>query len=218
MGTLELLLPKLNNMNLSGIKTIIFDLGGVLLNIDYHLTINAFEKLGFEDFESTFSQFKQSNMSDLYEKGVISSVDFYKSIITDDSVAFQDFETAWNTLLIDFPESRFNLLQNLSDSFSLFLCSNTNEMHYEAFQKIVNQYDDDFDSLFTRAYYSHHISLRKPDKEIFEYILSENNLIANEVLFVDDSIQHIETAKGLGIKTIHIKNKTIEEIFADWIK
>lgn len=205
-------------MNFKGINAIIFDLGGVLLNIDYHLTINAFKKLGFTDFENTFSQFKQSNISDLYETGKITSVTFYEAIIKDKQISFEEFTKAWNALLLNFPQKRFELLTKLGDNFNLYLCSNTNELHYNAFQKIVNQYEEDFDSLFVKAYYSHKIELRKPNTSIFEFILGENKLVPNEVLFLDDSIQHIETAKGLGIKTIHIKEKTVEEIFADWIK
>ena len=205
-------------MDFRGVNTIIFDLGGVLLNIDYHLTINAFKKLGFSDFETTFSQFKQADFSDLYETGKISSLDFYKAIIKNNEITFDEFKTAWNALLLDFPKKRFQLLSNLSENFNLFLCSNTNELHYNAFQEIVNQYEEDFDSLFLKPYYSHQIGLRKPNTAIFEYILQQNNLNPKEVLFLDDSIQHIETAKGLGIKTIHIKDKTVEEIFANWLK
>jgi len=205
-------------MDFRGINAIIFDLGGVLLNIDYHLTINAFKKLGFSDFENTFSQFKQSNISDLYETGKVSSLEFYQAIIKNNKISFEEFTSAWNALLLDFPKRRFELLNTLGDNFKLFLCSNTNELHYNAFQEILNQYEEDFDSLFLKTYYSHKIELRKPNKEIFEYILGDNKLNPKEVLFLDDSIQHINTAKELEIKTIHIKENTVEEIFADWLK
>lgn len=204
-------------MDFRAIDTIIFDLGGVLLNIDYHLTINAFKELGLTDFENTFSQFKQANVSDLYETGNITSLEFYKSVIKNGEISFDSFEKSWNALLLDFPKKRFELLSTLSESFNLFLCSNTNELHYNAFQGIVNQYESDFNSLFNKAYYSHLVGLRKPNKEIFEFILNENKLQPSQVLFLDDSVQHIETAKGLGIKTIHVKEKTVEEIFVDWI-
>jgi HAD superfamily hydrolase (TIGR01509 family) len=205
-------------MDFKGVNTIIFDLGGVLLNIDYHLTINAFKELGFSDFDNTFSQFKQSNISDLYETGKVSSLDFYEAIIKNKEISFKEFTLAWNALLLDFPQKRFELLTKLGENFNLYLCSNTNELHYNAFQKIVNQYEEDFDSLFIKAYYSHQIALRKPNSSIFEFILGENKLVASEVLFIDDSIQHIETAKSLGLKTMHVKEKTVEEIFVDWLK
>lgn len=205
-------------MDFKAINTIIFDLGGVLLNIDYHLTINKFKELGFSDFGNTFSQFKQSNISDLYETGKISSQEFYHHIVKNNEVLFADFKEAWNALLLDFPQKRYDLLSKLGEDFNLYLCSNTNEMHYNAFQEIVNQYEDVFEDLFLKAYYSHKIELRKPSSAIFEYMLKENNLNPSEVLFLDDSIQHIEAAKGLGIKTIHVKDNPVEEIFADWLK
>lgn len=198
-----------------GIKNIIFDLGGVLLDIDYTLTIKAFEKLGIKNFELVFSQFKQSRISDLFETGKISEKEFYQNVTKELSITRAEFDNAWNAMLLDFPKERFDLLKTIREKYNLYLCSNTNSIHHRAFFDIINQFEEPFETLFDRVYYSHEVGLRKPNPLIFEHILQENNLKPEETVFLDDSPQHLEGARALGIKTILVKKKTILEIFVD---
>lgn len=199
----------------SNIKNIIFDLGGVLLNINYQLTIEAFKKLGIQNFDDVFSQFKQSNISDLFETGKISGEEFYMEVSKGHQLSRKDFDEAWNAMLLDFPKERFDLLKSLKSKYNLYLCSNTNETHYKAFINIVNQFSEPFEGLFNEVYYSHKVGLRKPDTAIFEYIINENNLLPNETLFLDDSPQHLEGAEKVGLHTIWVNQKSIQEIFED---
>ncbi|MDC1352735.1 MAG: HAD family phosphatase [Flavobacteriales bacterium] len=197
---------------LEGIKNIIFDLGGVILNIDYQLTVEAFKKLGIDDFEEIFSQYKQSTLSDDFETGRITELEFYEGIktISGKDFTFEEYKNAWNALLLDLPKERINILKKLSKKYRLFLFSNTNETHYKEF---VTKVESDFNTIFEKTYYSHQFGKRKPDSDSFLSILKENNLIIEEILFVDDSIQHIESANLLGIRTLLIQEKPITELF-----
>jgi glucose-1-phosphatase len=197
---------------LEGIKNIIFDLGGVILNIDYQITVEAFKKLGIDDFEEIFSQYKQSTLSDYFETGRITELEFYEGIktISGKDFTFEEYKNAWNALLLDLPKERINILKKLSKKYRLFLFSNTNETHYKEF---VTKVESDFNTIFEKTYYSHQFGKRKPDSDSFLSILKENNLIIEETLFVDDSIQHIESANLLGIRTLLIQEKPITELF-----
>ncbi|MDB9931827.1 HAD family phosphatase [Flavobacteriales bacterium] len=197
---------------LEGIKNIIFDLGGVILNIDYQLTVEAFKKLGIDDFEEIFSQYKQSTLSDDFETGRITELEFYEGIktISGKDFTFEEYKNAWNALLLDLPKERINILKKLSKKYRLFLFSNTNETHYKEF---VTKVESDFNTIFEKTYYSHQFGKRKPDSDSFLSILKENNLIIEETLFVDDSIHHIESANLLGIRTLLIQEKPITELF-----
>ena len=194
--------------NLEPIKNIIFDLGGVILNIDYHLTVEAFEKLGVPNFETIFSQFNQSNLSDEFEIGKITEEEFYKSLVELSGIdfSFLQFKRAWNAMLLDLPNSRIQLLKKLSKKYRLFLFSNTNETHYNSF---IIRAGDDFDVIFEKTYYSHQFGRRKPDGDSFSALLKENDLQPEETLFVDDSIQHIESARKIGIRTFHLMDTDI---------
>jgi glucose-1-phosphatase len=198
--------------DLKRVKNIIFDLGGVILNIDYQLTVTEFKKLGIHDFDEIFSQYKQSFLSDDFETGKISEMEFYKGIkkISGKEFTFDEFKFAWNALLLNLPQKRIDLLRDLSKKYRLFLYSNTNETHYKEF---INKVEEDFNSIFEKTYYSHKFGQRKPDSDSFLTILRNNKLKADETLFVDDSIQHIQSADILGMKTMLIQENPITEIF-----
>lgn len=198
-------------LNLKGIKNIIFDLGGVILNIDYQKTIDAFKNLGIYDFEKIYSQAQQSKLFDDIETGRITSSEFIaelKNLLGKD-LPDQAIVDAWNALLLDFPEKRLKILADLKDHYRVFLCSNTNEIHYQAYCKqLVDKFGvPDLSSYFEKEYYSHKLGLRKPDPELFHLILSENNLNRTETIFIDDSIQHIEGALNVGIRARLLKKE-----------
>ena len=205
------------------IKNIIFDLGGVILNLNYQLTSKAFEKLGVDDFDNYYSQKEQTSLFNSFETGLISTKDFIKSTqhLFTHNLAENDIIVAWNSMLLDLPEHRLSLLQELKKNLNLFLLSNTNEIHITSFEnqmKKENQLETFFNS-FKKIYYSSRIGLRKPDLECFEYVIKENDLLSGETLFIDDSIQHIHAATKLGLKTYHLqKNEDINSIFPDIIQ
>ena len=199
-----------------GIKHIIFDLGGVLLNIDYTLTEQAFKDAGIPDFKELFSQRSQTGLFDGFETGKISREAFIMSLSSAAPTPLTEAQVlnAWNAMLLDFPVRRLQLLQQLRLYYDLLLLSNTNEMHEIAFNEILMRSHGipTIGVFFDKVYFSHRIGLRKPDKEIFEYVLNDNGFKAVDTLFIDDSLQHIEAAKTLGIQTIYLeKGMTIEE-------
>jgi glucose-1-phosphatase len=199
-------------------KNIIFDLGGVILNIDYQLSIKAFQNLGIANFEMVYSQAQQERLFDLYETGHISSEDFINGICGKCGLALEKegVIAAWNAMLLDLPMERLNLLEKLKSHYRTFLLSNTNEIHISAYSKYLSE-EFGFASLgnyFEKQYLSYEIGLRKPDKEVFEFVLQENGLKPGETLFIDDSIQHIEGAKSAGIDAFHLTGGlTINTLF-----
>jgi FMN phosphatase YigB (HAD superfamily) len=195
------------------IKHIIFDLGGVLLNLDYGLTEKAFEKAGIENFKELYSQLRQASLFDDFETGKIPASEFIAELQKLAPLTEQQILNAWNAMLLDFPLRRLQILQQLRLYYDLFLLSNTNEIHEVTFNKILFDGNGmpNIGVFFDKVYLSHRVGLRKPSKEIFELVLEENGLKAEHTLFIDDSPQHIETAEKLGIKTIYLKKgMTIE--------
>lgn len=200
---------------MDGIKNIIFDLGGVILNIDYNRTVLAFEQLGIATFQTLFSKKQQNDFFDKWETGKMSSVDFIQTIKNEYNLKCSDTDiiNAWNSMIIDFPIRRLQILQQLQLHYNIYLLSNTNAIHEEAFNKLLQTTCGlpHIGLLFDKIYLSHRIGLRKPDASVFEFVINDNHLIREETLFIDDSIQHIESANRVGLRTIHIQdNMSIE--------
>ena len=195
---------------MQGIKNIIFDLGGVILNIDYTLTQEAFRKLGVTNEDAFYSKQAQDELFDLLETGKIGESEFVKAIQQrlPNPVDSAEIIKAWNAIILDFPLRRLQILQQLQLHYNTYLLSNTNEIHEKAFNELLKT-SCGFPTMavfFDRIYLSHRVGLRKPNPAIFELVLNENHLNADETLFIDDSPQHIEAASKLGIQTIHMKN------------
>ena len=190
---------------MSEIKNIIFDLGGVLIDIDYNKTINAFKELGIPNFEEMFSQFKASDLFEKLETGDISEEDFYSTIKKDIPVPVTDLqiENAWNAILLDFRKESLDYLTFLQPKYNLYLLSNTNSIHYRSFQNLFKKETGkpSLDIYFIKAWYSHLIHLRKPYAAIYDFIVKEESLNPKETLFIDDSINNIESAAKVGLQT-----------------
>ncbi|MFT2009977.1 HAD family phosphatase [Pontibacter sp. 13R65] len=207
-------------MILQNIKNIIFDLGGVIINIDYGKSIRELEKFCQPGRTIEYSQKAQSKLFDLFETGASSAEVFRQQLRETYALEATDEEidTAWNAMLLDIPKERIDLLLELGKRYRIFLMSNTNEIHLKRFNEMVEHSFTipSLDSLFEKTYYSHLIGQRKPDAIVFEQILAENELQKEETLFIDDSIQHIESANKVGIKTLHLQPPlTINEVFRD---
>jgi len=197
---------------------IIFDLGGVLLNIDYHKTIDEFKKLGIAKFEKLFTQLNQHAVFDRFDRGEISFAAFRKTIITESGVNIPEkpFSKAWNAMLLDFPEERMALLERLKRTHRIFLLSNTNAPHIAAFNQYMKKAGlyQRFIKVFEKRYYSFETGMRKPKKRIFDLVLNENNLNKAKTLFIDDSYQHVEGALKAGIIAFFLEQgTTIIDIF-----
>ncbi len=185
------------------IRNIIFDLGGVILNLDPAATLKAFEELGAADFEKQYTTIRQTGCFDDFDCGRISEKEFRDHLkkLLPEQTSDETIDKAWNAMLLDLPKERLELLKSLGKKYRLFLLSNTNEIHVTAFSAYLQKQFgfSDFSDYFERWYYSCRIGKRKPDAEAFQYVLNENGLVAEETFFIDDSPQHIEGAKKIGI-------------------
>lgn len=199
-----------------GIRNIIFDLGGVILNIDFSLTAKAFNELGVEDFAKNFTQFHYTSFFQDYETGKIDDASFIKGIQSLSSKPLSEIEVinAWNALLLDFPEERITLLKQLKIKYRLFLLSNTNAIHLVAFQKKFHTLTGGYlEDLFEKTYYSHAVGMRKPSEEIYQLVVNENNLVPAETLFVDDTAANFLGSEKIGLRSAHVAgSKTILDL------
>ena len=203
------------------IKSIIFDLGAVLLNISYQKTIVEFDKLGIKNSSTFYSKKKQTNIFNLLETGKITKSDFITEIQKHCNPSTErEILYAWNAMILDLPVHRLQLLKKLKEQFNIYLLSNTNAIHINEFEnKLGEEQYNEFYQLFDKIYYSHEIGHRKPNAEAFQIIIDENNLIPEEVLFIDDSSQHIAGAKKLGIKTHHLLDEEdVISLFPDKVQ
>lgn len=201
---------------MGNIRHLLFDLGGVLLNLDFQRTIKAFTDAGFKQFEEWSAQNKLPQFFADFEKGKLSKTKFFNEInrFAEKPLSAEEITNNWNAMLLDFPLRRLQILEQLRIHFDLILVSNTNEIHEACFNQKIKQQTGlpGIPSFFDRVYYSHRTGLRKPDPKVFEKVLAENQLAPVQTLFIDDSFENTAAAKQLGIQTIWLKEgMTIEK-------
>jgi len=190
------------------IKNLIFDFGDVFINLNASMK-NDLQKSIKEELLKGMQEINKK-----FEKGQMSISDFLNFYATHFPQKSNDELIAlWNSILLDFPLKRLTFLETITADFRIFLLSNTNEIHIDC---VKNQLGFDFynrfENCFEKIYYSFEVHCRKPDVEIFELVLKENNLNVAETLFVDDTLENIVTAIDLGIHTWHINPKT-QQVF-----
>lgn len=197
------------------IRNIIFDFGGVLFDIDYQRPVEAFRRLGITDFELQFSKMQQSNLMDDYETGRISDEAFRDRIrsLTSQPLTDESIDAAWNSILIGLPQEIVDFLHRVANKYNVYLLSNTNSLHEKAFRKMLDQqYGSGMpEKLFNKTYLSHKIGMRKPNREVFDFLLHDAGIMREETLFIDDSPQHVEAARGAGIKALWLERQGATE-------
>ena len=190
---------------MSAIKNIIFDLGGVLLDVDYHKTANAFKALGAAQFDEFYSQANANHLFESLETGDISEDAFYEAIYQycKPGTTRDQMKLAWNAILLDFRKDSLTVLNNLKDKYNLYLLSNTNSIHLTSFNdKLLKETGNaSLDHFFIKSYYSHQIQMRKPYVAIYQWVLNDAKMNASETLFIDDSVNNIKGAMEAGIQT-----------------
>jgi putative hydrolase of the HAD superfamily len=201
------------------VKNIIFDFGGVIIDIDEQLTVNEFNKLGIED-KSKASSPEFINLIRKFEKGIFTPDIFRNKLreLLDISATDQEIDDAWNALLYDIPRERIEVIENVKKNYNILLLSNSNEIHYDLYVRDLQLrfgYNE-FGDLFNQAYFSFDLHLSKPDEEIYEFVMYQEDLKPEETLFIDDRIENIEAAKKLGFQTYQlVKPERIRDIFKD---
>jgi putative hydrolase of the HAD superfamily len=193
-----------------GVENIIFDLGGVILDIDIKTAIDNFIKMGISPNQNELNPISSVKLFMDYEVGAISSQDFKDEIskIAKTGVSNEDFINIWNAIILNYPAENIKILEEIKSNYRTFLMSNTNEMHHIHYSNILRaEYGfKSLDELFEKAYFSHISKMRKPEIRFFELLINENKLNPEKTLFIDDFIENIEAAKLLGIKTLHLSD------------
>jgi glucose-1-phosphatase len=205
---------------LQNIKNIIFDYGNVIFAIDFKQVQQSLKALGISDVDQFYGHLQQDEIFDLFDRGQITAAEFRNRIrekAGNSKLTDEQIDNAWNSILVGIADGNHDLLLKLKDKYRTFLLSNINEIHYNFIMKYLKS-DFGFDNndhLFEKLYYSHFTGMRKPEPAIFEKVLSENNLNPAETLFIDDSPQHLESAKKLGIQTYLMKAPDTIVAFAE---
>ena len=196
-------------MKKDGIRNIIFDLGGVIIGLDTTRTLTQMgELLGLSN-EKMRTLFQRDDRFKTYETGDLSDTefrDFIRSFSREDIID-SAIDRAWNAMILDIAPERLSLLKTLKSNYTLYLLSNTNGIHLEYINTKFPLYGvTSFEDIFDKEYYSHKVGLRKPNTDIFEYVLEDQNMDPSETLFFDDNEENIEGAKSLGIQTFLAKD------------
>lgn len=208
----------MQNFDLKGVKNILFDLGMVIINLDQQATENAFKSIMGEKHDEVMTQLHQEAFFEGYETGKITTQDFVYRIgsLIGGPAIDEKIMNAWNAMLLDIPEKRFDILLWAKANYRTFCLSNTNELHVNFIYKMLQKTKkiNNLDDYFEKVYLSHEMGLRKPNEDCFEKVIQDNNLNPTETLFIDDTAGHLEGAKKVGLKTFHLNHQiTLEEIF-----
>ena len=195
------------------IKNIIFDLGGVVLDIDENIVYKELEKMGIRTSELAHSKEFMDIMSK-FNTGIYTAPTFRKktkAILGQEKMTDQKFDSIWNSMLLDIPRERIAALEQIRKNYKIFLMSNSNEIHYDLYVRDLQLrfgYNE-FDELFNKSYFSFAEHLEKPNPRFFELILDHEHLLPEETLFIDDTAENIKVAKSLGINTYHISREEL---------
>lgn len=200
------------------IKNIIFDWGGVITDLHFERTKQAFLDLGLKIWDESVPHDPQNDLFIPFEIGTISATQFRDRVRTYCARYISDelIDNAWNAMLGDLPEERWEILNKASKHYQTFLLSNTNSIHLPFyFGRIKKMYGTDgYTHLFKKTYFSHQLGLRKPNADIFHFVIRDAGIIPEETMFIDDFIENIDTAKFIGFQTIHLKAPmTLKDVF-----
>lgn len=207
-------------MNFSNYKNIVFDLGAVIINIDFQKTFEAFANLANTDVIEVLGKFETQNILHRYETGEVDDKGFRNLIRQElgSHLSDEQIDKAWNALLLDIPKERIDLILRLKNKYRIFILSNTNAIHIREVNNILHNTTgiENLDNIFEKVYYSHEVALRKPDSAIYEYVLKDKNLKASETIFLDDNLDNIKASERAGITSIWVNPPlTILDILRD---
>jgi putative hydrolase of the HAD superfamily len=200
------------------IKNIIFDWGGVIINLHLEATKRAFHDLGLSIFDESSPRDPQNALFIPLETGKITPEEFRNNIRSLSALPLTDtaIDNAWNAMLGDLPIERWRILEMASQHYRTFLLSNTNAIHVPYYYGRIQQMYGTFGygRLFEKTYYSYLLGMRKPNADIFQHLLNDTGINPAETMFIDDFIENIETARLLGFQTIHITAQlTLTDVF-----
>ena len=200
-------------MDLQGVKTLIIDFGGVLIDLDRQRCIDSFVELGFPDVESMLDMCHQHGFFLQHEKGLLPDEEFREEIRRHMPLPVTDaqIDEAWNRFLVGVPTYKLDFLLQLRSHYTVYLLSNTNGIHWQwALQNVFNYKGHRIEDFFDRIFLSFEMKMVKPDLEIFHRVIAETGLNPAETLFIDDAESNCRTARSLGIRTY------MPQLHEDW--
>jgi len=190
-------------------EAIIFDLGGVLMNISFEATAAAFQELAGQNFQVLYNKHRQNPLFDDFEMGCITPKVFRDGLrkLLDQPISDEKLDWAWNSVLVDIPKERMEMVKRLRQEKRVFLLSNTNAIHKKAFDVMFDNVfpGQKIEDLFEEAYFSHLMGDRKPNPSIYRQIVENHELIPEKTVFVDDLVQNVEGAKKVGLQGLHLQ-------------
>ncbi len=192
-------------------KNILFDLGGVILDIDVSATLKGFYELGFPKELLSYPQNLNTDLFFRYETGKVSTEEFRNELRKISGVDFsdEDFDRVWNNMIIRIPEGRTKLIAKLKERYKLYMLSNTSALHVPVYEKMYqNAAGMSVHEVFDKVYYSHETGWHKPDKGAWEFVINDAAIVPEETIFLDDSIHNIKASQALGFQAIHIHERT----------
>lgn len=196
-------------IDLTNIKNIIFDLGKVLLNLDFNASVVAFQKLGLKTDVLDNKQAYSDPVFYELEVGKVTPKEFcnrVRKVLNNQDATDLQIEDAWYSMILDVPANRVKVVQELSKSYNVYLFSNTNQIHIERLHRAFKaEHAIDFPSLFVKDYYSHEIHERKPDLSSYQKVIELSGINPEESIFIDDLEKNIIGAQQSGLKTFWLK-------------
>lgn len=199
----------------SKIKNILLDMGGVIMNLDVQKTIDEFKKLGIDSFVNETGHNYTNGFFYGLEKGEFTESQFLKELSSNTSkkVSSQEIVDAWNSMLLGMPKDRIDFILELKKNYKVYLLSNTNCIHQKKFKEdFKKDFGYEYDTLYEKAYYSHEVGMRKPDEDIYRFVINDAKIKADETIFADDSMDNLVTAKKCGLQIFHVQNYNTKDI------
>ncbi|MBS1618001.1 MAG: HAD family phosphatase [Bacteroidetes bacterium] len=195
----------------TGIDTIIFDLGNVIIDIDYDVMIAAFRRIAARDFSHLISYTEQDDLFSGYERGDVSSAEFRAALrpYLRDGVTDAEIDTAWNAILYHYPPDKLERLTALRAKYKVYALSNINDIHLTDIDRYIkaNFSAADMRSYFHHAYYSHELRTRKPEPAIYRAVIDHAGIDPQRTLFIDDKKENTDAAAALGFRVYHLTDR-----------
>jgi len=196
-------------IDLKGIRNIVLDLGGVILELDVNKSIELLKELGLPGEENLDIIFSKYTFFLKFETGKISPDEFINNLSAQlgDHTPKEKIIKAWNAMILGFQPDTLKLLSKLKEEYRMFLLSNPNALHEVYYNDLLHMKHGipNLTDIFEKVYYSHDVNMRKPDLEIFQHVLVDSQLNARETLYIDDTEVHVKAAMEAGIQAYHLR-------------
>lgn len=206
---------------MSEIRNIVFDLGGVLLNINPDLSVSKLAEITHKKIGDFLPALAKSRVTDYFDMGKINENRFRNEVrkLVCHTLTDAQIDEAWNDILLDFPQQRIKTLKEVAENYRVFLLSNTNNIHYPKYTTDFKQkFGETFSDMFEKMYLSFELKMHKPDKAIFDHIIKDKNLNPAETLLIDDTLKNVEGAIQAGWKAVQVTpEKDITALFENGI-